>query len=652
MYPDYIVIDGSAVTNTTGVGFRSVPSTSSSDTILYQVDPGTVIWVHGMFTAEDTQWAYIRYSNTDCFVWLSLITLDEPLATPTPTPTAEPTAEPTVEPTPEPTPTPTLEPTPEPTAEPTAEPATEPTVEPTVEPTNTPVVAPTPTLGLPADISAMYPEYTVIDASAMTNTTGVRFRSVPSTTSSDTILYQVDPGTVVWVHGMFTAEDTQWAYIRYSNTDCYVWFSLITLDEPLVIPLLSSVVAAVQADFGETYFNLRFNQGYAVYTGPGTNYYRADGNAYYGGGVSRYYGTAPNGWLMIGYQTSGNMWRMGYIEPGAAAQIKTNPVDYSLFNITFTSIANYTAKDTYITDDPLFGDKTPLTSLNAGQMVTVLGRYNNYWVYIEVLKGGMQPMRGYIQDDALTASVPSITPTYLPTYTPTYTPTPSPSISPSESPTVTYPVVDLYVGFAVTTSQVALRNDATFMDSAIIRTLAANTLLYLNGQVDVSGTVWTGAQTYLGESIIGLLPYASVRAITPGEAQTYIDAYNAAHAPTPTPTPSPTPVPAQQSGYFLTLGNNVPLHNVPGSQSSISAWIAEGQVVYVNGQVYYEGFGWDVSNYNSLSGYIRQDRLRPMTAQEISLYLSQTAPPPPPPCRPPRSTTRMPCPAMSMSHRT
>ncbi|MBE0601057.1 MAG: hypothetical protein IH607_04665, partial [Firmicutes bacterium] len=190
--------------------------------------------------------------------------------------------------------------------------------------------------------------------------------------------------------------------------------------------------------------------------------------------------------------------------------------------------------------------------------------------------------------------------------------------------------VDLYVGYGVTTSQVSLRDNANYDDNSIIVTLPADTLLYLNGQVNVDGTVWTGAQTRLGETYIGLMPYASVRTITPGEAQVYIDAYNQANAPTPTPTPSPTPTPAQQSGYYLTLGDDVPLRTVPGSQSSISAWIAEDQAVYVTGQVYNDGYSWHVSNYNGQYGYIRQDQLRPMSAQEVSNYLAQASPTPTP----------------------
>ncbi|MBN1777139.1 MAG: cadherin-like beta sandwich domain-containing protein [Clostridiales bacterium] len=193
-----------------------------------------------------------------------------------------------------------------------------------------------------------------------------------------------------------------------------------TLSFLFVIVLVFTLVSTAQADFGNTYYNLKFSQGYAVYTGPGTSYYRANGNAYYGGGVTRYYGTAPNGWLMIGYQTSGDMWRMGYIEPGAASKITTAPSDYSLFNIYFTDTAAYVTAYTFITDDPLFGDKTPLAYLNYGQQVTVLGNYNYYWTYVEVQVSGYGKMRGYVMSTALSNYTPQPTNTYVPM--PTATP--------------------------------------------------------------------------------------------------------------------------------------------------------------------------------------------------------------------------------------
>ena len=197
-----------------------------------------------------------------------------------------------------------------------------------------------------------------------------------------------------------------------------------------IIAILFSLVSTAQADFSQTYYSLRFSSGYAVYTGPGTSYYRANGNAYYGGGVVRYYGTEPGGWLMIGYQTSGGLWRMGYIQPGAASTITTSSSDYTLFNITFTSITAYTTSYTFITDDPLYGDKTPLAYLNSGQQVTVLGTYNDYWTYVEVTASGYGKMRGYVQSSLLSNYVPQVTATAAPVVTATpYVPSGTPYLS-------------------------------------------------------------------------------------------------------------------------------------------------------------------------------------------------------------------------------
>lgn len=260
-----------------------------------------------------------------------------------------------------------------------------------------------------------------------------------------------------------------------------------------VIALLLMIIPAAQADFGATYYNLRFSSGYAVYTGPGASYYRANGNAYYGGGVVRYYGTEPGGWLMIGYQTSGNTWRMGYIEPAAASVITSDPASYSLFGITFTATTNYTSVNTYITDDPLFGDKTPLTDLTAGQAVTVLGRYNDSWVYVEVYKPGMQPMRGFIQGNALTTSVPSVTPSFYPTSVPSVTPTPIPSGAPYlSSLTNNAPNTGVMVPGAFSPAQTSyLLTVASWVSQVNFIPYSPNAaIIYFNGTV-----VGNGAQT-------------------------------------------------------------------------------------------------------------------------------------------------------------
>ena len=198
---------------------------------------------------------------------------------------------------------------------------------------------------------------------------------------------------------------------------------------------------------------------------------------------------------------------------------------------------------------------------------------------------------------------PTPTPTNSPTPTPSAAPTDSPAVSasPSVSPTVTADL-EMYVGYGVTISQSALRNAANTSDNSIIATLPADTLLYLNGQRSLGDTVWTSAQTVPG--LIRHRPDALCRRAHPDarrSAGVHRRLQRGARHPD-APRRDAHPIPAQQTGYFLTLGDDVPLRNVPGSQASISAWLAEDQAVYVSGQVYYEGYTWHVSNYNNCPG--------------------------------------------------
>ncbi len=93
-YPDYLAYGLYATTNETGVRLRTSPHIYS-DNLAFQVEMGTEVYVHGVFTGtNDIQWAYIRYSNTDCYVWLSLLDFDALNPTPSPTPTPSPDAVP------------------------------------------------------------------------------------------------------------------------------------------------------------------------------------------------------------------------------------------------------------------------------------------------------------------------------------------------------------------------------------------------------------------------------------------------------------------------------------------------------------------------------------------------------------------------------
>ncbi len=174
----------------------------------------------------------------------------------------------------------------------------------------------------------------------------------------------------------------------------------------------------------------------------------------------------------------------------------------------------------------------------------------------------------------------------------------------------------------MTTTQTALRNKANLNDESILVTLPAGTLLYLNGQATVGDILWSGAQTRLGDSYIGLVQDGAVKHITAEEAQVYIDAYDTANATaTPTATPTPTPVPDQTTGYYVTLGDDVPLRAVASSLAETLVWLKDETVVYVAGQLYNEGYGWHITSYDGHVGYVRADQLRKLNDAETEEYL-------------------------------
>lgn len=195
---------------------------------------------------------------------------------------------------------------------------------------------------------------------------------------------------------------------------------------------------------------------------------------------------------------------------------------------------------------------------------------------------------------------------------------------------------DMYVGYAVTTGQTALRTDAKMGDQYIKETLPKDTLLYIINQVEKDNILWDGAQTVLGTNLTsGLVQDSQVRHITNDEADKIRKDYEDAHAtPTPSPTPKPTPIPNQVTGYFITIGDNVPLRVVNDTYAQAQAWLPIDTVVYVSGQLYENNQGWHISAYNGLTGYIRKDQLRQMSAKEVETYLASQKPTPTPAATP------------------
>ena len=177
----------------------------------------------------------------------------------------------------------------------------------------------------------------------------------------------------------------------------------------------------------------------------------------------------------------------------------------------------------------------------------------------------------------------------------------------------------LYIGYALTTTQVALRNAYNNLDSSIVKMLPTNTLLFLNTQQTIEGVSWSAASMVIGDDLsTGVVQEASLRRITKEEANKIIE-HN-------------KPV-IQDSGYYITLGSGVPLRNMPNETSIVDAWLPNKSVVYVYSQELHNSLVWHKSySYDySLTGYIRDTQLRKMTQQEIDAYLAghHTKPPSP-----------------------
>ena len=174
--------------------------------------------------------------------------------------------------------------------------------------------------------------------------------------------------------------------------------------------------------------------------------------------------------------------------------------------------------------------------------------------------------------------------------------------------------IDMYIGYAVATTQTALRSNPNSADSYIKQTLPAGTLLYVNGQHTSGSVVWDSVQLPLGGSASGFVLDSATRHISGAEAQKIIDDYNQNN-------PSH---PEQSSGFYITIGSNVPLRAVADPYASVYRYLAIDTVVYVSGQTYAanDAVGWHVSVYDGFTGYIRTDQLRKMTTSEVEAYMS------------------------------
>lgn len=174
----------------------------------------------------------------------------------------------------------------------------------------------------------------------------------------------------------------------------------------------------------DSYFNANFGRSYDVFSGPGRNYYRANmGKAMYGGGAARVYGMEGD-WIMMGYQTSGGDYRIGYVHKDALSTAKY--VDGTILPLNFDHYVAYADDYCRITDDPIINNKM-ICTLPENTAVTVLATMGTSWTYIEA-NTSQGLMRGFVWSMHLKNSNAPVTPS--PTMVPLPTMPPQPTMIP------------------------------------------------------------------------------------------------------------------------------------------------------------------------------------------------------------------------------
>lgn len=215
---------------------------------------------------------------------------------------------------------------------------------------------------------------------------------------------------------------------------------------------------------------------------------------------------------------------------------------------------------------------------------------------------------------------PTPIPTEVPTLVPTEVPTPEPTevITPvpvTEAPTETPPppteTPAPYRGYALTISQADLRTGVSLMDDTI-QMLPAQTLVDVKAETSVDGVAWAHAQV-VGSENLGFIPMSNLLPISNDEAKIYRDQIFT------TPEVTASPSPEHVEGYAMTLGSGVPLRNYPNTNGEIITLLPYTAVAYVYSQDYNDA-AWHLVQYNGIWGFIRQDQLRMMSAEEVRAY--------------------------------
>ncbi len=615
----------------------------------------------------------------------------EPTAEPTVEPTAEPTAEPTVEPTAEPTAEPTVEPTAEPTTEPTAEPTIEPTVEPTVEPTAEPTAEPTvaPT-DIPTATPTATPTVAPTDTPAPQPTEYVPamviVRYVDKNTGADLIERQYV--TLVEGRSMIIADESVlpdgWALSGEDRVTVDVQSGVPSRDEiiftceaevaPTDIPTASPTPAP---EWGTVIVHYESTKGSVIAPDQALTLHANQTHR-----IEPDLSLIPADYDLDGVPaqdvTIGQDGKATPEEITFAFDLKIIPVGELInrFGMTNTGKLN-------MRKEPTKSSKAVMSNIRSGRAVwlieEVINEANESWYHVlyngkegyisaefvdmlsvaesneqqqKLLDAGSTAVPGYVPPTPNPTDAPTLAPTDAPTTAPTDAPTETPTLAPTDAPTsaptdaptetptlaptteptqaptdvpTSTPEPAQYAGYALTKEIVALRDGISTEDSSLILRMEQDTLLDVEGQLyTASGEAWSKVTTL--DNVSGYVPDSSLRRINEQEAKYYLDLWAQAH-PAPTEQPTPAVTPAQVEGWFYTVGDNVPLRNVPSDRSVLLAELPRLTPVYVASQLYEteDGWPWHLVQYGGQWGYIRSDMLRMMTEEEMNEYLSGPA---------------------------
>ncbi len=191
-----------------------------------------------------------------------------------------------------------------------------------------------------------------------------------------------------------------------------------------VLLLLAAAIPTAFAVPSLTYVKARLDKSFDVYAGPGSGYRRL--GTVGGGGVDRIYGVVDNGWMLLGYQGSSGVYRIGYVEPSAVGHLYD--IEGSInTSLTFSDAHTVTiVRDIGMTDDPIINNKS-IAQFEEGDAVTLLATLGSNWAYVEG-----KSLRGFVRIGAVSEFVtPKPSVTAKPTARPTARPTDSPYIPPT-----------------------------------------------------------------------------------------------------------------------------------------------------------------------------------------------------------------------------